>query len=326
MSLRASTAAPRIGLGPPLSIPWTTQVSVSSVRSPITTISLVIAGASGTGSYISLYTCPAASASGCLVELNGPELQNLLGTSPVTVPLGTYDRINVDACTASDLSGRRVFMTGSAVIHGTTYYTKTIGALGTAGPAEPVAIDYTGCTVSYPISPPLLITDTLTATTDVRLYFDIFEIATAVLPSPQASNIFVGGPCTPRPTESTPFVCLAYPDPVPVVGIVPPVTERYHVNDGVTIGLVFDASTDLFYGGYNRRLLIEDQLWDPGVAPDPPIHFFTRNGDGTYRLELVGGTATAPGPVFPAWQRASHSGTIVFSDGSSHSYSAVRLP
>ncbi len=305
---------------PSITIPWTSEVNVSSVRMPIAEINLVPTS----GEFVRLYNCPGPTAAECLVELNGPALQNLLGTAPVATKVGTYDRVAIGYCKEPVITGYRLFATATAIIGGTTYYTRTTGTLGSTGPAEPVFIDFTGCTSEYPISPPLVITDSLVATLELRLYFDMFNIATAVLPSPQANNIFVGGPCTARPVAGTPFVCVSSAVPVAVVGTTPPVIEHYRVDVGATFGLVFDATTDLWYGGYVRRFMVEDQPWNLTIG-EAFFSSLTSNGDGTYRLVQSGSTFGSIGAVFPAWRRATHTGTFT-RGGSTAPYSAVRLP
>ncbi|MEK7379619.1 MAG: hypothetical protein AAB075_01250, partial [Gemmatimonadota bacterium] len=322
MSAAASPTAAGIDF-PSLTIPWTSQVNVTSVQIPITQIRLVRAG--GSFDDPQLYECPAPTAAGCLVELNGPALQNLLGTAPVATKVGTYDRVAIGYCKEPVITGYRLFATATAIIGGTTYYTRTTGTLGTTGPAEPVFIDFTGCASEYPISPPLVIADSLVAILELRLYFDMFNIATAVLPSPQADNIFVGGPCTARPVPGTPFVCVSSAVPVAVVGTIPPVIEYYRVNNTATIGLVFDATTDLWYGGYVRRFMVEDQPWNLSIG-EAFFASMTSTGGGTYRLVQTGSTFGSIGTVFPAWQRATHTGTMTRVGGSTAPYSAVRLP
>lgn len=323
MSAAASPTAAGIDF-PSITIPWTSQVNVTSVQIPITQIRLVRVG--GSFDDPQLYACPAPTAAGCLVELNGPALQNLLGTAPVAVKVGTYDRVAIDYCKEGASSEYRLFATATAIIGGATYYTRAAGTLGTTGPAEPVFIDHTGCTSEYPISPPLVIADSLVAILELRLYFDMFNIATAVLPSPQANLIFVGGPCTARPVPSTPFVCVSSAVPVAVVGTTPPVREYYRVNGGVTFGLVFDATTDLWYGGYLRRFMVEDQPWTLNIGADGFFASLTSNGDGSYRLAQNGSTAGSIGSVFSPWRRATHGGTVTYVGGSTAPYSAVRLP
>lgn len=302
-------------------IPWTSQVSISSVRTPV--VSVRMRRTDGTGT--SLYDCAASSGAGCLVELNSPALQDLLGTDPVAVPVGTYNKVDLLYCATGE-TGYRAFVTGTAVIGGTTYYTRAAGVLGTTGPAEAVAIDHQGCGDTYPISPPLVIADSTTATTVLRLYFDILNLASAALPSPLATPLWIPGGCTPvSPPGSAAFLCVAYPEVIGVLGTTPPAIERYRVNNGGTVGLVFDAVSDAYYGGYLRRYVVENEAWNPGFAPDGGIKSLTSNGDGSYRLEQAASATGAAGALFPAWRRATHTGTITY-EGRTTPYSAVRLP
>jgi hypothetical protein len=321
-SMSAPAAAPGGGFGlSPGSNPWTSEVNLTSVRTPVVSVRLKRTDGTGT----SVYQCPASSGAGCIVELNGPALQDLLGSSPRPVSVGTYNQVNIIYCAGSE-TGYRTEVTGTTVIGGTTYSTRAAGTLSATGPAEPVAINYHGCGADYPISPPLVIEDSTTATTVLRLYFDIRNIASAALGSPGTNNLWVSGACTPvSPLGSAPFLCVGYTEVIAVVGTTPPLIERYRVNNGGTIGLVFDAGSDLYFGGYLRRYVVEDQTWNPGFTPDGGISSFTRNGDGTYRLQQHASISGQPGALFAAWQRATHSGTITY-EGRSNPYTAVRLP
>ncbi|MFN0178930.1 MAG: hypothetical protein ACKVZ0_09020 [Gemmatimonadales bacterium] len=276
---------------------------------------------------IGVYDCPGPLADDCLVDLNGPALQNLLNTAPIVVAPGTYDRITIAYC-RTEVS-YRAYLAGSVSIGGTTYFTKAPGDLRTVGPADPVSLPYQGCQTEYPVSPPLVVPDTVTIPIVLRMYFDIRDIGYAALGDPTTNRVHGFG-CSPVVTLGvTPFACAAYPGVAAVEGTVPPVVERYRVNGGATIGLLFDPSTGGFAGGYFRRYLTEDQLWDPGFGPDSFVLSFTDNGGGSYTLRQAGGGPGGSGPggaVFPAFQRSTHSGTATNGEGASFGYTAVRLP
>jgi hypothetical protein len=296
--------------------PWTSQVTVTSVRAPITEIVL-----RGPGVSVVLYDCPGATSADCLVELNSPALQNLVPTDPVSGEPGTYEDIEVGYCVPGE-TGWNAHLTGSTTIGGTTYYTRTIGNLSTSGPAQPVSLPYTGCGAAFAIEPPLVITDTAGIAVLLRLYFDIRDIAYAAL-TDATTNGARGFGCT--GPASTGFVCAAYTTIIAIPGTALPTIERYRVNANVTIGLAFDAA-DRFVGGYNRRYYIEDAGYAPGIGGEGHYDIMTPSGPGTYRL-----TSSHGGNDFPAFQRASHSGTVSVPVGGptpiiTIPYTAVRLP
>lgn len=297
--------------------PWTSNVTLSSVRSPITEISI-------TGSAVStvLYQCPGATSAACRVELNGPALESLLPTSAVPVNLGTYNQIVVGYCKPGE-TGWGAEITGTTVLGGTTWYTRTSTGIGSTGPAQPVTVSYTGCASSYPIMPPIAVTDTAPVTILLRLYFDMRDLAYAARSDATTNNLLLGPGCSGAST--TGFVCAPYTTIFAVPGTVVPTVERYRVNTTVTIGLVFNA-TDGFVGGYNRRYLIEDTPYEPGINGDGFYDIMTLAGSGSYRL-----TTSSGGNDFPAFQRASHSGTVSVLVGGptpiiTIPYTAVRLP
>ena len=297
--------------------PWTSNVTLTSVRTPITAISI-----HGPSVSTGLYECRAATSAACLVELNGPALESLLPTGPEDVVLGTYDEVSVSYCVPGE-TGFASQLTGTATISGTTYYTRSAGnQLGLTGPAQPVNISIHGCGSRFAIVPPLVVTDTLT-TVLLRLYFDMRDVAWAArsdaTTDPMASWPFCSGP------SSVGFLCASYTTIFAVPGAVVPTVERYRVNTNVIIGLLFDA-TDRFAGAYNRRYYIEDAPYEPGIHGEGFYDIWTSSGPGTYRLASSHG-----GNDFPAFQRASHSGTVSVLVGGATPiitipYTAVRLP
>lgn len=317
--MRLPDAAPLSSADPAsrLDPPWTSSVTLTSVLSPIGEISI-----HGPGTSTLLYQCPAATSAGCRIELNGPALESLLPTTAVDVQPGTYNEIHVGYCRSGE-TAYSAQLTGTAVLGGTTYYTRAAGnQLGTTGPAQPVNVSFTGCGSNYPIVPPLVVTDTL-ATVLLRLYFDIRDLAFMALNS-QYTNHLLGLPGCSSPS-ATGFICAAYTSIFAVPGTALPTVERYRVNTTVTIGLVFDAM-DRFVGGYNRRYYIEDAGYEPGVNGDGHYDVMTSSGPGTYRL-----TSSHGGNDFPAFQRASHSGMVSVLVGGptpiiTLPYTAVRLP
>jgi hypothetical protein len=100
----------------------------------------------------------------------------------------------------------------------------------------------------------------------------------------------------------------------------PPVVERYRINDGATLGLQFMASTGEFVEAYVRKYFVMGGVWNPGFSPDGFFSVFDPNGDGSYRLERED-------VVFPSFRRETHSGSLIPTDGPGLiPYTAVRLP
>ncbi len=297
--------------------PWTSGVTLSSVRTPITGIAI-----HGPAVSTGLYTCPGTTASACLVELNGPALESLLPMGRSDVRLGTYDQVSVLYCAPGE-TGFSSQITGSATINGITFYTRTAGnQLGVTGPAQPLNISFTGCGSQFAIVPPLVVTDSLT-TILLRLYFDTRDLAFAARSDATTNNLLTGPGCS--GPSSTGFICAAYTTIFAVPGTALPTVERYRVNTTVTIGLIFDG-TDRFVGGYNRRYYIEDTPYEPGLHGEGFYDILTPSGPGTYRL-----TTSHGGNDFPAFRRASHSGTVSVLVGGATPiitvpYTAVRLP
>jgi hypothetical protein len=303
--------------------PWTSNVTLTSVRAPITEIS--ITRASGAGPGIVVYDCPGSTASACMVELNGPALESLLPTSPVAVEPGTYEEIVVSHCLPG-ATGWTAQITGTAVLGGTTYYTRTAGnRLGTTGPAQPVTVSFDGCGLLSPILPPLVISDVADATILLRLYFDMRDLAWAALTDPSTQHLLLLPGCS--GINPTGFICTAYTSVFAVPGTDVPVVERYRLNASATFGLVFEPGADRFVGGYIRRYYVEDAASvTGGFSPDGHFDIFTPNGTGTYRLAQ----SYPPHMESLAFQRATHSGTLTTEVGGPTPlvvpYTAVRLP
>lgn len=319
-------AAPAPSTGPASSTvvrPWSSLLSITSLQGPIMGVLLEGPGLET----IEVYNCPGSLADNCLVDLAGPALQNLLNTAPIVVRPGTYDRITIEYCRGE--MRYHTYLAGTVSIGGTTYFTRAAGNLGTVGPAEQVSLPYEGCSDEFAISPPLVVADTVSIPIVLRLNFDIRDIGYAALGDPTTNQVFGFG-CSPVATLGvTPFACAAYPSVAALEGTVPPVVERYRVNGGATIGLLFDPSTDRFIGGYFRLYVVEDQAWNPRFTPAAIVLSLTDNGGGSYTLRQAGSGPAGTGPggaTFPAFQRSTHSGTATNGEGASFGYTAVRLP
>ena len=309
---------------------WSSAIGITSIRVPIRGITL-----RGGNTSTNIYTCAANSNDGCLVDLAGPSLQDLLGAGTVTVDAGTYDEVDISTCTGE--GSYHAFLSGSVSLGGAEYVTRTSGVLAPGDASEPTQLEYAGCTRSYPLPVPLVVTDTAGAPIDFRLYFDMRDLAWASLGFQDTANGWLPGGCAgPRPGDpstggtATPYLCTGYPDVAGVVDNAVPSVERYRINGAATIGLLFRASGGQFVGGYSRRFFSEGVAANPGFNADTPVDEFTPNGDGNYHLSTFGGSG--PGGVgvshyvvFPAFSRASHSGTGIGQDVNPFTYTAVRL-
>ena len=304
-----STAASAPSLAPPPA-GITSDVTVSSLRIPITLVELRGPGEDG----VQLYQCVPGGDEDCLVELNGPALENLIATSEVTVSPGTYDEVVVGYCSGTGQVEWDALMTAEARFDGTTYYSRTALGLDDTGPAEAVALPTHGCGSGFPIEPVLTVDADTEATVVLRLYFDIRDIAYGGSDSP--SNH--GFSCSPLSAPTDPYLCTAYPTVVATYDGLLPVVERYRINSSATLGLNFQASTGAFIEAYVRRYFTPGEPWNPGFTPDAFFSTFVDNGDGTYRLERDDVT-------FPNFRRETHSGTMNTTDLGPVPYTAVLL-
>jgi hypothetical protein len=327
----ASASAPagiRVSGSPPVSgYAWSSAVTIDAFRVPIRAIVLRSGNTSA-----EVYRCAADTNDGCLVDLAGPALQDLLGATPATVRAGTYTAIEIYTC--GEEGSYHGFLTGSVALAGSSWVTRVAGVLDSIGTAEPVQLEYSGCARSYPLPSPLVIGDSAGAPVALKLYFDMRDLAWASLGANETAGGWIPGGCAgPRPGSSpavAPFLCTGYPDVAGVVDSLVPTVERYRINEGATIGLIFKASTGEFVGGFSRRYFEHGVASNPGFNADTPVNEWVANGDGTYLLSTFGGSGPggmAVGHYFsaPAFQRADHSGTATPSSGVPFTYVAVRI-
>src|SRR3954470_16741296 len=188
--------------------------------------------------------------------------------------MGQYDYVFVKTCEDSEGSYRTA-VTGSVELDGKTWYTRPGSVLDTVGPAAAVAITSNGCGRTYALPHPVRITDSLGATVDFKLYFDIQELAYAALGTPKTGQAWTPGNCAgDRPSEmdptSPPFLCIGYPDVSGIIDTASAVLERYRINGGATMGLFF-AADDSPIGGYTRPFFTEGVLADPGFRAIMPL-------------------------------------------------------
>ncbi len=309
--------------GAPTAAPhWTSAVSIQSLQVPIREITV---GNSPTGGGTRVYYCAADTNDACLVELNGTALQDLLGASPVSVPSGSYTVLRVGTCRQE--GSYQSYITATASLNGLTWYTRTTGIMDTVGPAQPVAITYSGCVRTYQLPEAVVVTDSAVA---VRLFFDLQDVAWAGLNEAQTSNGWVPGSCAgPQPgTGTDPFVCTGYPDVAGLLDVAPPIEERYRIDNGATIGLFFRTSDQAPLTGYSRRFFTESVNSTVGFSADTPVFQFLDNGDSTYTLSTYGGSADGSNPSFytTGFRRRDHSASFTSLGVSGGTYNAVKLP
>ena len=313
---------------------WSSGVAITSFKVPIKQISLHNAAMDHESD---IYLC-AGTSEACQVEMAGTAFQDLLNASPRMVEMGQYDYVFVKTCEDSE-GEYRTSLTGSVTLDGKTWNTNTASVLDTTGPATPIAITTRGCGRTYALPHPLRITDSLGASVDFKLYFDIQELAYAALGSRKTAQAWTPGNCTgDRPAEtdapSPPFLCIGYPEVSGVIDAAPAVLERYRINGGATLGLFFTAG-DVPLGGYSRNFFTEGVLADPGFSSVMPLRDVRKNTDGTLYVDGFGpGTHAydASMSVFrvPSFPRADHTGTFsahaeMTLELGSHPYDAVRL-
>lgn len=289
----------------------TSDVTVSSLRIPIAAVELRGPGDQG----FVLYSCTPGPDDDCLVELNGPALENLIATSEVTVSPGTYDQVAVGYCSEPTQVQWDALMTAEARFGGTSYYSRTGLGLDDTGPAEALALAVHGCGSGFPIQPPLVVEAETEAMMVLRLYFDIRDIAYAGSQSPAHGGFSCSSVTDPG---VTPYLCTAYPTVVATYDGLLPIVERYRINSSATLGLNFQASSGAFIEAYVRRYFTPGEAWTPGFTPDAFFSTFVDNGDGTYRLERDDVT-------FPNFRRETHSGTMDTADLRPVPYTAVLL-
>lgn len=314
---------------------WSSDVAITSLKVPIKQISLHNAAFDHEAD---IYLC-SGSNEACQVEMAGTAFQDALNASARTVEMGQYDFVFVRTCEDSE-GEYRTAITGSVELDGKTWYTRSgTAVLDTVGPAAPVAITSNGCGRTYALPHPLRITDSLGASVDFKLYFDIKELAYAALGSRKTAQAWTPGNCTgDRPAESDapspPFLCIGYPDVSGIIDAAPAALERYRVNGGATLGLFF-ASDDSPIGGYTRQFFTEGVLSNPGFMAVMPLRDVRKNADGSLYVDGFGpgGHAyDADKSVFRAgtFRRETHAGSFTSNaegtlETGTHAYQADRL-
>ncbi|MFT5171400.1 MAG: hypothetical protein ACI9BD_001177 [Candidatus Marinamargulisbacteria bacterium] len=126
------------------------------------------------------------------------------------------------------------------------------------------------------------------------------------------------------------MLCLWYPDVVPFIGKTTPTIEIYDVagsglvqnQAGGRIVLMFDADDNVI-GGITRRFFSETSQ---GLAInfDTPLRSASKNGDGTYTLANYGSSASSSDLEISAFQRVSHTGSMVGASVNATGYEAFK--
>jgi hypothetical protein len=316
LAKRGSAAAPH----------WTSDARILSYRVPVTQILVRNADWSH---WSSVFDCAGAAAADCLVELNGPALEDLLGASARMVNQGTYGYVDLKTCREGE-NGYWAHVTAEVTLDGVTRYTHPTEILSATGPAQPLPIHYDGCGRSYNLPTPLVVSDSAGAAISFRLFFDIQDLVWAGLNERETQGAWAPGNCsgpTPGDAGGLPYVCAGYPDIAGTTDAAAPALERYYVNDGGIIGLYLSSTNDAFIGGYSRRYLREGYGNTAGFEAVTPVMVLGANGDGSYLLETGGGD---PDPTIPyfratAFRRAAHSGPYTAARHPGGTYNAVLI-
>lgn len=266
---------------------------------PIREIALVQAD----GRESTVYTCAAGTEAGCLVDIADQTALDALVASG-SVDSGTYTNIRIGTCTTE--SGYNVRLKGSVTIGSTPYVTHATSVLEATGTPDLVSVAFTGCSASFVLPVPLVVTASSSQT--ISLFVTLNNIAWGT----------IGGTTLPSGcvTVSDKSVCMAYPNVVPYVGTVTPSLEVFHLRKTASaVGsesgqlLLFLDASDALLGGTSRRLFSEAS--DAFGNFDTPLRSYEQNADGTYLLENFGSSASESYLRFPTFSRnATHTGTV----------------
>jgi hypothetical protein len=180
---------------------------------------------------------------------------------------------------------------------------------------------------------PLVVADSAGEDIAFKLYFDIRDLAWASLGGADTQGGWIPGGCAgpmPDGVSDSPYLCAGYPDVAGLVDDQTPDLERYRINGGATLGLIFHAGTDEFIGGFTRRYFVEGQPSNAGFSADTPVESLTANGDGSYTLMTYGGSSEGGGPVghyltMNSFMRDTHDGMAQSYQGTEFTYSVIRL-
>lgn len=310
------------------------DVSIQSLRVPITTIGLIN---SETGDDANVYQC---SSGDCLVELADPDFQsNLLSSSTVTVPVGEYDIVDIGFCKPGSET-YTMYVRASVVLNGQTYYTKANGILSTTAPAEDAPIVPSGCGEESRMPAPIVVTDngSIQVPPDsmteppapvgdapLRLYFTTEDIAWGAMGTKWAVHFDPWCSVDAATAEAgEPYICVSYPTVAGFLGTGVPTVERYAMDIKSSITLF--VRDDIPMGGYLRRHL------DGAPNPYLPIlyaagslHDVSVNADGSVRILGYPTDVGFPEYRFDAFRRETHSGEWADHSGTVMTYSATKV-
>ena len=335
-------------------------VTLTSLKYPVASISLsdvpitsgtVTASATGTTSF-NVYECATQTLAGCMVELTGTELQNLIKpTAGVQAKIGTFTQASINLCPTGTVASDTYFLvTGTAVINGVTYYTNATSGLSATAPAQEVKITNAGgCSSLSYLNSPLVIgandvtvgddvasassTEGTTTTTkkpeggklkgnlDLRLYFDL---ANAAYASGGSSNTATSKPSNNcfGSSGSTPYICVNFPKIIGTLDSAAPTLTKLIVDSYTIFGFYF-GSSELPFGAYQRSYY---NTTFTGNIPEnllgPDFQKFEKNADGTFKVR----TYNVDGRYyyFDKFRFATHTGTFS-KNGTDTAYTATKL-
>ena len=306
------------------------DINIESLKVPIFDITL--SGSDRTGQ---IYTCKAGTNDGCLVELTGTALSNLIDADAVSIEEGTYDSVTIGTCRSD---GYEAKITASGQIPGSeeTYYTQAgESALSTSISNKGEATVYfSGCSRVYPLPSPITISEG--DAVSVKLYFDITDIAffgDGTNDSNSGKAVYAGGssyPYNPNSTPNTTFVGVNYLDVAGTIDTGSPSIKRFRITSTKNQTTVTQATVGFFYnsknkyfGGYTRSYYSSTST-DGHNSFVTPVRVFENNGNDTYKVENYGESSTSSYVKFSAFEMSDHTGTCTI-QGSSATYSAEEI-
>lgn len=304
---------------------YSSDVTITSLKYPIASIGLsdppVLSGsvtstASGNTNF-NVYECTATTVAGCMVDLKGTALQNLIkSTVGVQAKMGSFTQINVSMCPGTTVAADTYFLvTGEVTISGVKYYTNTTSGLSATGPAQEVKVtNGGGCSsVSYLASALVIgesdvtVSDDVTKASsseggtttekkpdggklkgniDLRLYFDL---ANAAYGSGGTSNAGAAKPSNNcfGASAQAPYICVNFPKIIGTLDSTTPTITRMLINSYTIFGFYTGGSTVPF-GAYQR--VYYNQTFT-GTMPEtllgPDFTKAEKNADGTFKIRTM---------------------------------------
>lgn len=332
------------------------DVKVLSLKYPIASVGLNNAdpegGTTASGNLsIGVYTCPESTVEGCLVELTGDALTNLLTNAQgATANVGTYTAISISMCPEGVAAGDAYFkLTAEATISGVKYYSNKDLGLSTTGPAEEISLpNGGGCGSNNFLAEPLVVTSeglevpedsevvaqddagaelepvtsgTIKGNIPIRLYFDL---ANAAYASSGSTNPGDGKPSNNCYGSSgqTPYICLNFPQVVGTVDSKDPTVTRMLLNDHTIWGFYQGAGETPF--GIYQRVYYTGNVYTGAL----PTNFI---GPGFKKPIKVGDTLSFDsyndGRYFKVtdFKLVDHAGSFDWT-GVTTNYTAVKIP